>query len=81
MISYSTLQHSLVGDLLLVADEHRLLRSSYLDSKLAPKPAQEWICDPDQQVLAKAISQLEQYFQGKQSQASAQRAFAQLLWP
>lgn len=30
----------LVGDLLLVADEHRLLRSSYLDSKLAPNPAQ-----------------------------------------
>ena len=45
MISYSTLQHPLVGDLLLVADENRLLRSSYLDSKLAPKLAQEWICD------------------------------------
>jgi methylated-DNA-[protein]-cysteine S-methyltransferase len=68
MISYSTLQHPLVGDLLLVADEHRLLRSSYLDSKLAPKPAKEWICDPTQQVLAKAISQLSEYFQGKRNQ-------------
>ena len=68
MISYSTLQHPLVGDLLLVADEHRLMRSSYLDSKLTPKPAKEWICDPTQQVLAKAISQLNQYFQGKRSQ-------------
>jgi hypothetical protein len=29
---------------------------------LAPKPAKEWICDPTQQVLAKAISQLNQYF-------------------
>jgi O-6-methylguanine DNA methyltransferase len=51
-----------------VADEHRLLRSSYLDSKLAPKPAQEWICDPNQQVLAKAVSQLKRYLQGKRSQ-------------
>jgi hypothetical protein len=64
MIWYSTLQHPLIGDLLLVADERRLLRSSYLDSELAPKPAEEWICDPTQQVLAKAISQLYQYFQG-----------------
>ena len=39
MISYSTLQHPLVGDLLLLADEHRLLRSSYLDANLAPKLA------------------------------------------
>jgi O-6-methylguanine DNA methyltransferase len=68
LFSYSTLQHPLVGDLLLVADEHRLLRSSYLDSKLAPKPAKEWICDPTQPVLAKAISQLNQYFQGRRSQ-------------
>ena len=59
---------SLVGDLLLVADEHRLLRSSYLDSKLVPKIAQEWICDSTQQVLAKAISQLNQYFEKKRSQ-------------
>jgi methylated-DNA-[protein]-cysteine S-methyltransferase len=68
MIFYSTLQHPLVGDLLLLADEHRLLRSTYLDSKLAPKPAQEWICDPTQQVLAKAISQLIQYLEGERSQ-------------
>jgi methylated-DNA-[protein]-cysteine S-methyltransferase len=68
MISYSMLQHPLVGDLLLVADEHRLLRSSYLDSKLAPNPAEEWICDHTQQVLANAISQLNQYFQGKRGQ-------------
>ena len=68
MISYSTLQHPLVGDLLLVADENRLLRSSYLDSKLAPKLAQEWICDSTQQVLAKAISQLNQYFAKKRRQ-------------
>ena len=68
MISYSTLQHPLVGDLLLVADDRRLMRSSYLDSKLAPKPAKEWICDPTQPVLAKAISQLNQYFQGRRSQ-------------
>ena len=68
MISYSTLHHPLVGDLLLLADEHRLLRSTYLDSKLAPKPAQEWICDPTQQVLAKAISQLIQYLEGERSQ-------------
>jgi methylated-DNA-[protein]-cysteine S-methyltransferase len=68
MISYSTLQHPLIGDLLLVADEHRLLRSSYLDSKLAPKPSEEWICDPNQQALAKAVSQLNQYLQGKRSQ-------------
>jgi methylated-DNA-[protein]-cysteine S-methyltransferase len=68
MISYSTLQHPLVGDLLLVADEYRLLRSSYLDAESAPNPTQEWIRDPTQQVLAKAISQLNQYFQGKRSQ-------------
>jgi methylated-DNA-[protein]-cysteine S-methyltransferase len=68
MIWYSTLQHPLIGDLLLVADERRLLRSSYLDSELAPKPAEDWICDPTQQVLAKAISQLYQYFQGERSQ-------------
>ena len=68
MIWYSTLQHPLIGDLLLVADEHRLLRSSYLDSELAPKPAQEWICDPNQLVLAKAILQLNQYFQEKRNQ-------------
>jgi methylated-DNA-[protein]-cysteine S-methyltransferase len=68
MIWYSTLQHPLVGDLLLVANEHRLLRSSYLDCKLAPQPVKEWICDPTQEVLAKAISQLDQYFQGKRSQ-------------
>jgi methylated-DNA-[protein]-cysteine S-methyltransferase len=68
MIWYSTLQHPLVGDLLLVADEDVLMRSSYLDSKLAPKPAKEWICDPSQQILAKAISQLNHYFQGKRSQ-------------
>lgn len=68
MISYSTLQHPLVGDLLLLADEHRLLRSSYLDSNLTPKLAQEWIHDPTQPVLAKAISQLTQYLQGKRSQ-------------
>jgi methylated-DNA-[protein]-cysteine S-methyltransferase len=68
MISYSTFQHPLVGDSLLVADEHRLLRSSYLDSKLAPKPAKEWVCDPTQQVLAEAISELNRYFQGKRSQ-------------
>jgi O-6-methylguanine DNA methyltransferase len=68
MISYATLQHPLVGDLLLVADEHRLLRSSYLDSKWAPKPAKEWICDPTQRVLVEAILQLKQYFQGKRPQ-------------
>jgi methylated-DNA-[protein]-cysteine S-methyltransferase len=68
MIWYSTFQHPLVGDLFLAADEHGLLRSSYLDSKWAPKPVKEWICDPTQQVLAKAISQLDQYFQGKRSQ-------------
>src|ERR1700721_1685722 len=65
MIWYSTLQHPLVGDLLLVADEHRLLRSSYLDSKLAPKPVKEWICDPAQQVLAKATLQIGQFFSGE----------------
>lgn len=67
MISYSTLQHPLVGDLLLVADEHRLLLSSYLDSKLAPKLAEEWIRNSNQKVLAKAISQLNQYFQRKRN--------------
>jgi methylated-DNA-[protein]-cysteine S-methyltransferase len=68
MFSYSTFQHPLIGDLLLVADEHQLVRSSYLDSKFAPKPAKEWICDPTQEVLEQAISQLNQYFQGKRSQ-------------
>jgi O-6-methylguanine DNA methyltransferase len=62
MISYSTFHHP------LVADEHRLMRSSYLDSKLAPKLAKEWICDPTQRVLAMAISELNQYFQEKRSQ-------------
>ena len=64
MISYSTLHDHLVGDLLLLADEHRLLRPSYLDSKLAPKLAQERICDRTQQALAKGHSAIHPVFRG-----------------
>jgi methylated-DNA-[protein]-cysteine S-methyltransferase len=65
VISYAELHHALIGDLILVADEHQLIRSGYLDSKLAPKPGTDWVCDPTQPVLAKAILQLNQYLDGK----------------
>jgi hypothetical protein len=62
LISYSTLQHPLVGDLLPVADEHRLMRSSYLDSKLAPKPTEGWICESDPVSVGKGDFAVESVF-------------------
>ena len=67
MTFYSELKHCLIGELLLVADQSRLIRSSYTDSKNAPKILEEWIYDPTHSVLAKATLQLNEYLQGERS--------------
>ena len=46
VIFYSIFQHLLVGDLILVAEEDRLIRSSYVDSKLAPSVGVDWVREP-----------------------------------
>ena len=63
--SYTTLTHQLIGTLLLVTDGESLVRSSYIDSKLAPDIGKDWKRDPKQPVLMEAISQLKQYLSGK----------------
>ncbi len=67
MISYSTFRHALVGDLILVAEEDRLIRSSYTDSKLAPSVAPDWVRAPKHSVLAEAAAQLKQYLAAQRS--------------
>ena len=67
MISYCTFQHVLVGDLILVAEEDRLIRSSYADSKLAPSVGADWVRAPKHSVLAAAVGQLKEYLGAKRS--------------
>ncbi len=62
---YCTLRHPLIGTLVLLADGEKLIRSSYLDSKLAPPIAPEWKRDPKQPILKEAVSQLGEYLSGK----------------
>ena len=64
MTFYSTLKHRLIGELLLVANETRLIRSSYVDSKTAPTIQKDWVHDPKHPVLAKATNQLNEYLRG-----------------
>jgi methylated-DNA-[protein]-cysteine S-methyltransferase len=67
VISYSIFQHVLVGDLILVAKEDRLIRSSYVDSKLAPSVGVDWVREPKHAVLAEAVAQLKEYLGAKRS--------------
>jgi methylated-DNA-[protein]-cysteine S-methyltransferase len=67
VISYSTFQHVLVGDLILVAEEDRLIRSSYTDSKLAPSVGADWVRAPKHPVLAEAVAQLKEYLAAERS--------------
>ena len=64
MTFYSTLKHRLIGELLLVANQTRLIRSSYVDSKTAPTIQKDWVHDPKHPVLAKATNQLSEYLRG-----------------
>jgi methylated-DNA-[protein]-cysteine S-methyltransferase len=67
VIFYSIFQHLLVGDLILVAEEDRLIRSSYADSKLAPSVAADWVRAPKHSVLAEAVAQLKEYLGAQRS--------------
>ena len=67
MTFYSELKHPLIGELLLVADQSRLIRSSYPDSKNAPKILKDWIYDPKDPVLAAATLQLNEYLRGERT--------------
>jgi O6-methylguanine-DNA--protein-cysteine methyltransferase len=67
VISYSIFQHVLVGDLILVAKEDRLIRSSYVDSKLAPSVGVDWVREPKHAMLAEAVAQLKEYLGAKRS--------------
>jgi methylated-DNA-[protein]-cysteine S-methyltransferase len=67
MTFYCNLKHRLIGELLLVADQRQLIRSSYADSKNAPKILKDWIHDPTQPVLAKATLQLDEYLRAERS--------------
>jgi methylated-DNA-[protein]-cysteine S-methyltransferase len=63
--SYSTLTHPTIGRLLLVTDGERLVRSSYTDSELTAQIGEDWKRDPNQPVLAEAVSQLKDYLSGR----------------
>jgi methylated-DNA-[protein]-cysteine S-methyltransferase len=67
MTFYSELKHSLIGELLLVADQSWLIRSSYADSKNTPKILEDWIYDPKHPVLARATLQLSEYLRGQRN--------------
>jgi hypothetical protein len=45
MTFYSTLKHRLIGELLLVANQTRLIRSSNVDSQTAPTTQKDWVHD------------------------------------
>jgi methylated-DNA-[protein]-cysteine S-methyltransferase len=64
MTLYSTLKHHLIGELRVVANQTRLIRSSYVDSKTAPTIQEDWVYDPKHPVLAKATHQLNEYLRG-----------------
>jgi methylated-DNA-[protein]-cysteine S-methyltransferase len=64
MTFYSTLKHRLIGELLLVASQTRLIRSNYVDSKTAPTIQKGWLHDPTHPVLANATLQLNEYLRG-----------------
>jgi hypothetical protein len=55
--------------MLLVADDQRLIRSSYTDSKLAPKAGKNWIHNPAHPVLEQAMSELDEYLGAKRALA------------
>ncbi len=65
MIFHCTLNHPLIGTLVLLADDERLIRSSYLDSKLAPHIEPAWKRDAKQPILKEAVSQLGEYLSGE----------------
>jgi methylated-DNA-[protein]-cysteine S-methyltransferase len=67
VVFYTIFQHRLVGRVLLVTDGAKLIRSSYVDSKLAPKIEKAWKRDPRNSLLVKAVSQLNDYLAGKRS--------------
>src|ERR1700749_2333616 len=54
--------------MLLVADDQWLIRSSYTDSKLAPKADKNWIHNPVHPILEQAVSQLAEYLSAKRAQ-------------
>lgn len=64
MTFFSELKHNLIGELVLVADNDGLLRSSYLDAKNAPIMQQDWVHDSNHSILAQAICQLNEYLRG-----------------
>lgn len=68
MISYSNISHPLIGETLLVADDQWLIRSSYTDSKLAPKADKNRIHNPAHPVLEQAMSELDEYLGAKRAQ-------------
>jgi methylated-DNA-[protein]-cysteine S-methyltransferase len=68
VISYSSIKHPLIGEMLLVADDQWLIRSSYTDSKLAPKADKNWIRNPVHPILEQAVSQLAEYLSAKRAQ-------------
>ena len=68
MISYSNISHPLIGEMFLVADDQRLIRSSYTDSKLALKADKNWIHNPVHPVLEQAMSELDEYLGAKRAQ-------------
>src|ERR1700742_4852881 len=58
-------EHPLVGELYLEANEFALVRSCYLDSKLAPKIDKNARQNKSHPILSEAVSQLKQYLDEK----------------
>jgi methylated-DNA-[protein]-cysteine S-methyltransferase len=67
MISILIFNHPLIGDLLLEADEKAIVRSCYLDSKLAPTIDKKVRQNKSHPILSEAVSQLSEYLEAKRA--------------
>jgi methylated-DNA-[protein]-cysteine S-methyltransferase len=85
MTSYTTLETSKLGELLLVAEDNKLAGIYYPDHKHPPKRQKDWVHDPKHPVLLQAGKELEEYLAGHRTTFSVPLGaigteFQQKIW-
>jgi methylated-DNA-[protein]-cysteine S-methyltransferase len=85
MTSYSILKTTRLGDLLLVANETKLIGIYFADEKHAPALSKDWTLNPRHPVLKQASQELDDYLESKRTSFSvplhsAGTNFQQEVW-
>ena len=76
MTSYTKIRTETLGELLLVANDVKLIGIYYADCQHAPKPKADWKLDPKHPVLKQAHGELLEFLKGKRMSFSLPLHFA-----